>query len=195
MRDYELLYIISGDESEEGTAAATDAVNAAVATAGGKVTEENLWGRRRLAYPIQKQEHGWYVVTRFSLELEQLNPLQQELNLHSKLLRTVLLKASEVPSAEEAAKADEAVSEAEAKAAKGKETGARPSREKAPEPVIEPTAVKAKPAPAPEPAKAPVKAAAEKPKTPKKETATEKKARQAVLDEKLSKILNEEEHG
>lgn len=173
MRDYELLYITSGDKSEDDAAKVTDAVNASLLKAGGKVEDENFWGRRKLAYPISKQDHGWYIVTKFSLASDKLAELGKELNLNQSVIRSLILAASEVPTAEEASRIEEAV--------KAEET--------------EETKKGAKPVPTPEtvkktPAKTPKKVADKKPA--KKETATEKKERQAKLEEKLSEILKDE---
>lgn len=168
MNDYELLYIVSGELNEEAAAKATDGINAAILAAGGKVTSEQPWGRRRLSYPIAKQDHGWYVVSLISVAPEKMNELQQALRLHKDVLRFLLLRAEEVPSSEEAAKTLEAVTASEAADAKAAET-------------------KAKPQP-----KATAKTDKPTKSTAKKETAADAKKRQAKLDEKLGELLSDE---
>lgn len=163
MRDYELLYIVSGDKSEEEATKVTDEVNAALLKAGGKVESENPWGRRRLSYEIANEDHGWYVITRFSAPPDKLADFDRALRLNKAVVRTVLVSASEIPSEEEAAKADEVVAEKE-----------KPVEKKTPAPKA------AKPAEPAEPAE---------PKRP--ETAEERKERQAKLDEKLGQILKD----
>jgi small subunit ribosomal protein S6 len=171
MREYELLYVVSGSLSEDEAAKATDAVNDAIIKLGGKVGDENVWGRRRLAYQIAKQEHGWYVVSRISLEGDKMADLSNALRLNDQVIRTLIVGADEVPTAEEAAKALKAAEESE------KERASRRDPAK-PEPK----------APTPKPEEEPV----EEPKPAKKETAAERKARQAKIEEKLGELLNEE---
>lgn len=125
MKDYELLYIISGGLTEADATKASDEVGSALLKLGGKATDENVWGRRKLAYPINKDDHGWYVVTRFSMEPTKLAEFEKALNLNRQVIRTVLVKADEVPSPEEAKKAQEATEQAE-KAEAEERAGKRP---------------------------------------------------------------------
>ena len=65
LENYELLYIIDPDKTEEETAALvarfTDLVSA-----NGTVKEVEEWGKRRLAYPIKDKNEGYYVLVKFS---------------------------------------------------------------------------------------------------------------------------------
>ena len=107
MKDYELLYVISGDESEEAANKVTDAVNASLMKIGGKVTSEDTWGRKRLAYEIAKQTHGWYVVTRFALDGGQVPDFDRELRLNKGVIRHVIVRAEELPTEEDLKKAED----------------------------------------------------------------------------------------
>jgi small subunit ribosomal protein S6 len=124
MQDYELLYVVSGEETEEASTKVTDEVNAALLKMGGKVTNEDTWGRRRLAYEIDKQDHGWYTVTRFSLDGDKTAEFTNQLRLNGKIVRTVLLKAEELPTEEEIARAEEA---AAARETRSKERAVKPA--------------------------------------------------------------------
>lgn len=164
MQDYELLYVVQGDEPEEGSTKVVDAVNALLMKQGGKVEKEDNWGRRRLAYEIDKHDHGWYTITRFSLEQSKIAELEKQLRLNSKIIRTVLLKTDELPSDEELARAEEA------KLAVPKDKKERISA----------------------PTKPAVEKPDTKPAEPKKaETAAEKKERQSKLNESLGEILKD----
>lgn len=194
MTDYELLYIVSGEKTESDVTAVTDAVNNSLAKAGGKIGSENLWGRRRLAYPIAKQEHGWYVVTKFSLDGPKLNDWEKVLQIQDGVVRTVIVRSDEIPSEEEAARIDESLSGAE-RTARQKE--ARPSRRPAsdvPEELVKTAAKKPAPTNA-DAAAAKTKAVGSGPSAeaePKPESASEQRKRQAKLDEKLDQILTED---
>lgn len=106
MKEYELLYVVGGDETEETSLQVTDEVNALLMKMGGKVEREDAWGRKRLAYEIAKQNYGWYTVARFSLDAEKVEEFDTQLRLNEKVIRYMLVRADELPTEEEAAKLD-----------------------------------------------------------------------------------------
>ncbi len=167
MRDYEITYIISGSLTEDEASKVTDDVNGVITSHSGKVASEDVWGRKRLAYEIEKQGFGWYVVTRFSLAGEHIAELERALRLNAKVIRSLIVRAEEVPSEEEVAKATKAAAAADEAEKKEREKAEKPA------PVVEEEPESEKPA--------------------KKETAAERKKRQAEVEEKLGKLLNEEE--
>lgn len=196
MKDYELLYIVSGGLTEADATKVTDEVGSALIKLGGKAADENAWGRRDLAYPIGKDSHGWYVVTRFSMDPAQVDEFSKALNLNRQVIRTVLLNASEVPSPEEVKKAQEATEEAEkaeaeerAAAKKTPGVSARAPRTEIPETVRKvapkPAAAVTTTATAEEPAET------EKPKAQVKEKPADDATRKQQLDEKLGEILKD----
>ena len=113
MKDYELLYIVSGGLTEADATKVTDEVGSALMKLGGKAADDNVWGRRSLAYPIGKDDHGWYVVTRFAMDPAKVDEFGKSLNLNRQIIRTVLVKGDEVPTPEEVKKAQAATEEAE----------------------------------------------------------------------------------
>ena len=63
--NYEALYILKSDLSEEQTAALEERFKTVV-EANGTVSEVNEWGKRRLAYPINDLMEGYYVLMTFT---------------------------------------------------------------------------------------------------------------------------------
>lgn len=63
--NYEALYILKPDLTEEQTAALVERFKG-VAEANGTVSEVNEWGKRRLAYPINDLMEGYYVLMTFT---------------------------------------------------------------------------------------------------------------------------------
>ena len=63
--NYEALYVLKPDLTEEQTAALVERFKS-VAEANGTVSEVNEWGKRRLAYPINDLMEGYYVLMTFS---------------------------------------------------------------------------------------------------------------------------------
>jgi small subunit ribosomal protein S6 len=68
MRDYELVFIIHPDLDETAFNDVVTRVRNWITEDGGEVVKTDLWGKRRMAYPIRKQTEGQYVLmqTRFA---------------------------------------------------------------------------------------------------------------------------------
>ncbi|MBE9523507.1 MAG: 30S ribosomal protein S6 [Chloroflexi bacterium] len=79
MRDYELVFIIHPDLEEAATTEAVDKVKGWITEAGGSVTKVDPWGKRKLAYPIQKQNNGQYYL--FDLQVSPSFIVELERNL------------------------------------------------------------------------------------------------------------------
>ena len=62
IREYELVYIIQPDLEENAVSQVDDRVAQTIANQGGTITKTELWGKRRLAYPIQKHFEGHYIL-------------------------------------------------------------------------------------------------------------------------------------
>lgn len=91
-RDYELALIINPEVSEEETRAVLDRVEQIVATYGGQVVRVNQWGRRRLAYPIERQRDGFYVFIDMILTPETVSELERTLKVSETVLRHMMKK-------------------------------------------------------------------------------------------------------
>ena len=78
MRDYEVLYILRPDMTEEEYTAAVEKFNALIQANGGEVVKTDIWGKRKLAYEIEKLREGYYVLVTFKAEPNcfnrQINP-------------------------------------------------------------------------------------------------------------------------
>ncbi len=64
LREYETLYIVAPDLSEDEQKGVIDGLNDIVTKAGGEIIKSEVWGKRRLAYPIKKRTDGVYVLLR-----------------------------------------------------------------------------------------------------------------------------------
>lgn len=92
MGSYELAFIIHPQADEEGVAAVEERVSQLVAASGGEVTSVDHWGRRRLAYPIQKQKEGIYVLMQLQLQPQRVAELERGLKLTEEVMRHLLVK-------------------------------------------------------------------------------------------------------
>jgi len=86
-RDYELAFILSPEVNEEETRAVLERVEQIVATYGGQIVKINQWGRRRLAYPIQRHRDGQYIFIDMILTTETVAELERMLKVSEIVLR------------------------------------------------------------------------------------------------------------
>ena len=89
--DYETVFILNpniGDENIKTTVDKfTDMINA-----NGSVIEKNEWGLRKLAYPIQFLDEGYYVLINFNANPQFLAELDRVYNITDSVLRSLVIK-------------------------------------------------------------------------------------------------------
>jgi small subunit ribosomal protein S6 len=95
VRDYELVFIISPEVSEEEMPAAIERVSQAIVSRGGEVREVDHWGRKKLAYPIKRCNEGNYVLTQLRLDPTRTVELEAGLRLSEEVLRHLLVRVGE----------------------------------------------------------------------------------------------------
>jgi len=101
MRDYEIASILSLDLDESGLAALTERIASWIAAAGGEVASVDNWGRRKLAYPIKKQQEGHYVFWYASLPPAAPAEIERQMRLNEDVLRFMVVRAELPPPPEE----------------------------------------------------------------------------------------------
>lgn len=92
MRDYELVVILSPDIAEENIGPTNERIGGWVTTGGGESTNVNVWGRRRLAYPINDRSEGTYVAFQFKMVPQSTPELERSLKLSEDVLRYLLVR-------------------------------------------------------------------------------------------------------
>ncbi len=150
MRHYELMVILDPDLEERTIAPSLDTFLNVVRNGGGNVDKVDVWGRRRLAFEIDKKVEGIYAVIDLQAEPATMKELDRQLNLNESILRTKVMRPELRASSAHAAKAAKAP--ATSSAAPG------PTPPAAPAPAAPAPAAPAPAAPAPA-AAAPVEAA------------------------------------
>jgi len=95
LRNYEFTYIISPEIEEENLEGVTERIGGLIANSGGRVLQLDSWGRRRLAYPIQKFREGHYMVAQVQLEPGAISELKRSLGLTEEVIRYLLVKTGE----------------------------------------------------------------------------------------------------
>jgi len=89
---YELMMIIDPNAGEEGSAKEVEKVKKNIQDLGGKVTCEDLWGMRDLAYKIKKEKRGFYVVLNFEMETSKTKEFEKDMSLEQSVLRFFIMK-------------------------------------------------------------------------------------------------------
>lgn len=92
VRRYEVMIILDPSQDERTVAPSLDKFLEGVRNDGGKVEEVDVWGKRRLTYPIDKKEEGIYVVVNLECESDSVQELDRRLNLNDNVLRTKVLR-------------------------------------------------------------------------------------------------------
>lgn len=95
MRDYELVFIIAPVIEDENIQNVVDKVSTWIQADGGEVTKVDVWGQRRLAYPIQEFTEGTYVLMNAQLKPDALNELERNLKLDTTIIRYLLVRMNE----------------------------------------------------------------------------------------------------
>ncbi len=96
MRDYELLYIIKTEVSEEQTQAVIDRYNGILEGEGATVEKVDKWGKRKLAYTIDKKyTDGFYVLVNFKGESNAVDEVDRLMKIDENLLRHMITRVDE----------------------------------------------------------------------------------------------------
>jgi small subunit ribosomal protein S6 len=92
MRQYELMVILDPELEERTVAPSLEQFLNVVRQGGGTVEKVDIWGRRRLAYEIQKKTEGIYAVVDLEAEPDVVKELDRQLNLNESVLRTKVIR-------------------------------------------------------------------------------------------------------
>ncbi|NLR75384.1 MULTISPECIES: 30S ribosomal protein S6 [Leeia] len=123
MRHYEIVFIVHPDQSEQ-VPAMVNRYKTLITGNGGQIHRLEDWGRRQLAYPIQKIHKAHYVLMNIEINQETLDELEHAFKFNDAVLRHLVVKMDEAVTAaspmmkEEKSKSlmDNAESKAEAQA-------------------------------------------------------------------------------
>ena len=131
---YELMVILDPEIDERTVAPSLDKFLNVIRNDGGSIDKVDVWGRRRLAYEINKKAEGIYAVVNFTATSEATVELDRQLSLSEAVMRTKVLRAEEgfaqVAAAKKAADekaARKAAAPSKAPEAKAATTDAKPA--------------------------------------------------------------------
>jgi len=91
MTNYETLYILKPDLEEEKKDALVAKFSEIITSNGGNVTKTDEWGKRKLAYPINYINDGYYVLTYFSADSELPAELERNFKISDDVIRYIVV--------------------------------------------------------------------------------------------------------
>ena len=92
MRRYELMLVLRPDAPDERAAAVIDRTTRYVVASGGQIVKVAPWGRRRLAYPIERYREGSYHIVVFESPAEAIAELERSLQITEDVLRSLVTR-------------------------------------------------------------------------------------------------------
>ena len=95
MHQYELMVILDPEIDERTVAPSLDKFLNVVRNDGGTIDNVDIWGRRRLAYEINKKSEGIYAVVQLTATGDTTKELDRQLKLSEAVMRTKVLRAEE----------------------------------------------------------------------------------------------------
>jgi len=93
VRYYELVFVLKPTLSEEEISSKVEGIKNLINSNGGEIFNEEKWGRKELAYPIQKFNSGYYFIINFKTENSELpGKLEYNLRLDEDIIRFLNFK-------------------------------------------------------------------------------------------------------
>jgi small subunit ribosomal protein S6 len=95
MREYEAMIVTKSDLPESELSRIVARIEGIIGTDGGQVIRKDVWGVKKLAYPIQKQTKGSYIVYDVATTQKNVIELERVLKLDENVLRSMVVKLAD----------------------------------------------------------------------------------------------------
>ena len=95
MNKYELAVVVSAKIEDDARAEVIEKVKNLVTRFGGNVTDVDEWGKRRLAYEIQKMKEGFYYVVQFDAPTSAPAEIESRIRIMDNVMRYLVVKREE----------------------------------------------------------------------------------------------------
>ena len=92
VHDYETMFIVNATLEEDAMRAIVDKFKALI-EANAEIVEYNEWGKRKLAYPIDDINDGFYVLVNYKAEASFVAELERNFNIADGILRSMTIRA------------------------------------------------------------------------------------------------------
>ena len=94
-RVYENLFIVRPDATEEEIDHLVDQMSKSVTTSGGTVDKVDKWGKRRLAYRVEKHREGSYVLMQFTADATAVKEFERRLRVQDSIIKFLTVRIDE----------------------------------------------------------------------------------------------------
>ena len=95
MSKYELTFVVNAKIDDDERAAVVDKCKALIERFGGTITNVDEWGKRRLAYEIQKMKEGFYYVVQFDAPTSAPAEIESRIRIMDNVMRYLVVKREE----------------------------------------------------------------------------------------------------
>ena len=92
MRPYEVMVIFDPDTEERSVQPTLEQYLTVITKGGGTVDNLDIWGRRRLAYEIQKKSEGIYAVINLTAQPDDIKELDRQFRINESIMRTKVIR-------------------------------------------------------------------------------------------------------
>ena len=92
MNKYELAVVVNAKIEDDARADVIEKVKALITRFGGNVTDIDEWGKKRLAYEIQKMKEGYYYFIHFESDATTQGEIEQRIRIMDNVLRYLCVK-------------------------------------------------------------------------------------------------------
>lgn len=92
MNNYEGLFIIKPELTEENTKNVIKGISDTIAKGGGAIKKEENWGKKQLAYPVKKSKEGYMYKVDFDIDAAQITKIETTYKLNTDILRTMITR-------------------------------------------------------------------------------------------------------
>ena len=92
MRPYEVMVIFDPDTDERSVQPTLEQYLTVITKGGGTVENLDIWGRRRLAYEIQKKTEGIYAVITLNAEPDDVKEMDRQFRINESIMRTKVIR-------------------------------------------------------------------------------------------------------
>ena len=95
MNKYELAVVVNAKIEDDERAQVIEKVKALITRFGGNVTDVDEWGKRRLAYEIQKMKEGFYYIVQFDAPTTAPAEIESRIRIMDNVMRYLVVKREE----------------------------------------------------------------------------------------------------
>jgi len=92
MNKYELVLVLNGNLEDENKAAAMEKALSYITRNGGNVVNVDDWGKKKLAYEIQKMNEAFYEVVTFEAPLNAIAEIESSIRIMEQVIRFLIVK-------------------------------------------------------------------------------------------------------